>query len=106
MVRLHVPLLLILMGEERGRFLDETMKCKRYATEEMISRLPEVDDVSGRPKPARDGRMKTSHFKLADIRRQNCDELATRSRVLTRLLTSKIKVSSKTPIKDGGGGGN
>ena len=68
MVRMHVPRLLILMGEERGRFLDETMKCKRYATEEMISRLPEVDDVSGRSKPARDGRMKTSHFKLEDIR--------------------------------------
>jgi len=72
MVRLHVPRLLILMGEERGRFLDETMKCNRYATEEMISRLPEVDDVSGRTKPARDGRMKTSHFKLEDIRRQKC----------------------------------
>jgi|GEM_PF-1585311 len=72
MVRLHVPRLLILMGEERGRFLDETMKCNRYATEEMISRLPEVDDVSGRSKPARDGRMKTSHFKLEDIRRQKC----------------------------------
>ena len=72
MVRLHVPRLLILMGEERGRFLDETMKCKRYATEEMISRLPEVDDVSGRTKPARHGRMKTSHFKLEDIRRQKC----------------------------------
>jgi hypothetical protein len=72
MVRLHVPRLLILMGEERGRFLDETMKCKRYATEEMISRLPEVDDVSGRTKPARHGRMKTSYFKLEDIRRQKC----------------------------------
>ena len=40
------------------------MKCKRYATEEMISRLLEVDGVSGRSKPARDGRMKTSHFEM------------------------------------------
>jgi hypothetical protein len=54
------------MGEERGRFLDETMKCKRYATEEMISRLPEVDDVSGRSKPA------TSNWKIyADISMPN-----------------------------------